>query len=1734
MIKVKKFGSFAGVFTPSILTILGVIMYLRLGWVVGQAGLISALVIIIIAHIISVSTGLSISSIATDKKIKVGGIYYILSRSLGLPIGGSIGIALLIGTALSISLYLVGFAESFLSIEAIRTFTGLEQDVNGYRIISTVAILILVILAFISTSLAIKTQFYILGAIGLSLISIFVGFFVHTEFAPESVIIPSLQNGVSLEIVFAVFFPAVTGFTAGVAMSGDLKNPKKAIPLGTMSAIAIGFVVYVVLAIGFAVFVNRDLLANDYNFLLKIAWFSPFVIAGIWGATLSSALGGILGGPRILQAISTDRITPKIFAKGYGGSNEPRNALILIFIIAEAGILIGNLNVIAGIVSMFFLASYGFINLAFFLESWASTDFRPSFKVNRYIGLTGFIVAFGVMFNLDMVSMFAALIIMLGLYFFLKRKQLKSEYGDVWQSVYSSLVRSALLKMNKSNIEQRNWRPNIVLFSGGTKKRPHLIDFGKCIVGKHGVLSNFDLIENKNAKIILPKHKQSLPAEDTDPGIFTRRKTVKDIYDGIESISGVYGFSGFEPNTVLLGWTRQTHNPERFAEMLNTLYDLDLNVLLLDYDKKAGFGNFNLIDIWWKDMSNQGNFALTLSKLLVFSNDWQNADIRLIIVNSRNDQSDNILRKAEHLLDYMRVNATVKVINNQIEQKPYYEIVLSESRNTDLVISGIPEIEKGKEAEFVNKTNKLLNKIGTVLLIKASSNFKKLNLGIDTDQLKYISEKVDQVVGKDIKIQKVEYPAKEEVASELTALYESIFEIINNFHQEYILPALKFNINKTFAIEQNINEAFKTIESKSFLSAGKKKQKGLIASIKTNQLVRIIKILEEFQKTINSSQKTELDKGLSYLITEIGNAIQNVPLRITIAIFKYNLLSNNEDKLKAKFFKRFKRIIHSEKSLEDGISYSIKYKKLIKSYLPERVYQKLDETLDKFGQYSIWYIIEFQKLLNSLNKYFDIFEQKEITPEIIFAGKKEISEILKKLNELNEKAQVILYESLLNEISVVITEIGKQTENVPANPDIKKQKSGMIKNLCKNISNVPERWASNRFLLYNGAIIEIKLFLIKYRLQKIIDKTLAEIQQTADDKINSKLRKLDTYINKYIRELKNDKSVEFVLPDNELQLDEKNDFKLSLNKITDKANRNIKAIVNKLPETTEFLSAGSLNEVTNIIFEEVNTVSISTYQLVDYYVQSNLLEPLLSITETLPADIHEATSKIKDTVRLISLGSIKTELLSTDDEVLYDLDSPESYRDRSDFVLFAEEQLKIIRKIVNHIKEIIESVQQELNEHITLTSDELSIYRLLKTPDKYKQYVIKREAQRKMSVIRKRMSGIKHIIQKQKANLWYKQSDAFLFAKKISEGEQEKLSIIDSLLNLKESVSPKLEVLNKIPFYYRQLFLHKYNYQSEFWFNRQKELKEVEKAISRYSGGYSGAILIKGERKSGKTFFTNYIASTLYINRHVYTITPPSAGSVDNDVFVKTLRDVTRLRGSYNNIFSRLPENSMIIIDDLELWWEKSENGTAVINLIIELIRKYGHKCLFVITVNNESYHIINQMTVIESYFLSVIDLLPFNALGLQEVIMFRHKLSGLDLRIANKQTSKLNNTELAKLFAKYFNYSKGNVGLALSAWVANITDVKERTILIKHPQIPDVSVLDNLSPDILVYLLQFILHKRLDIQKLQRITLDQEEDVCNNILFLKRAGLINEIADHIFELNKYLFIHVKNIISWK
>ncbi len=726
--KIRKFGTFSGVFTPSILTIVGVIMYMRLGWVVGNAGLIGAIGIIVLAHLIAVTTGLSVSSVATDKKIGAGGIYYVLSRSMGIPIGGSIGIALAIGTAFSIALYLIGFAESF------NAFFGFGMTINDFRFTGTLALISLTLLALISTSVALKAQYVILAAIIISLVSVFFG---TSEFTPTSIPLFSTMDAVPLEVVFAVFFPAVTGFTAGIAMSGDLKDPKKSIPSGTLFAIGVGLLIYLALAVFLAVTVDFEVLKAEYNILMKIALFAPAVVAGIWGATLSSALGGILGGPRIIQAMSMDKVAPKLFGFGKGKNKEPVNALLLVFIIAEAGILIGELDIIARVVSMFYLTAYGFINISFFLESWANPDFQPTFKIKRWIGLLGFIACFTVMFKLDMFAMLAALAVIGALYFGLQKKEVKLQSNDVWRSVWENVVNKGLKRIDARvvNIDS-NWNPNVILFSGQSKHQSYLLELAKTISGRTGIVTNFKLILDKNNNKPLKKTEQVIRDDNfKDLGIFARQIKVDNIYKGITNIATTFGFSGVEPNTIMMGWPKGLESSEEYAEMTQTLLYLDYNLLYLDFDRKTKFGNYHTVDLWWRETdSKNAEMMLNIARFIIASPQWNNTNIRVLFVNNNNVEKALINSKISKLVEDLRVSVEIVIINNAVEQDSFYNIIKQHSKTTDLTLVGIPNFKIEKQAEFILKNNQLFETIGSTLLVKAANNFNVLDLNFSKEK----------------------------------------------------------------------------------------------------------------------------------------------------------------------------------------------------------------------------------------------------------------------------------------------------------------------------------------------------------------------------------------------------------------------------------------------------------------------------------------------------------------------------------------------------------------------------------------------------------------------------------------------------------------------------------------------------------------------------------------------------------------------------------------------------------------------------------------------------------------------------------------------------------------------------------------------------------------------------------------------------------------------------------------
>ena len=299
-----KLGTFIGVYTPTVLTILGVIMFLRFGWVVGSVGLPKTLLIVVIANVITLITALSLSAVATNIHVGVGGAYYMISRSLGLEIGGAIGVPLFLSQAFSVTLYAFGLAESLRIV-----WPGVPVELAAFVIVAAVGIL-----AFKGANAALKAQIPLMVLIVMAIAALAVGVLRgHYVADPVPVAAPAAK-AVGFWVVFAVFFPAVTGVMAGLGLSGDLRNPGKAIPLGAIAATLTGFVIY--LGVPFLLHAGANPQAlKDPLIWTRIAPLGAWlVVPGLWGAIFSSAVGSALGAPRTLQALAMDELAPKMLA----------------------------------------------------------------------------------------------------------------------------------------------------------------------------------------------------------------------------------------------------------------------------------------------------------------------------------------------------------------------------------------------------------------------------------------------------------------------------------------------------------------------------------------------------------------------------------------------------------------------------------------------------------------------------------------------------------------------------------------------------------------------------------------------------------------------------------------------------------------------------------------------------------------------------------------------------------------------------------------------------------------------------------------------------------------------------------------------------------------------------------------------------------------------------------------------------------------------------------------------------------------------------------------------------------------------------------------------------------------------------------------------------------------------------------------------------------------------------
>ncbi|XP_059523962.1 solute carrier family 12 member 3 isoform X2 [Myotis daubentonii] len=629
-----RFGWVKGVMIRCMLNIWGVILYLRLPWITAQAGIVLTWIIILLSVTVTSITGLSISAISTNGKVKSGGTYFLISRSLGPELGGSIGLIFAFANAVGVAMHTVGFAETVRDL--IQEYgSPIVDPVNDIRIIGVVTVTVLLAISLAGMEWESKAQVLFFMVIMVSFANYLVGtlippsedkasrgFFSYRGDIFVQNLVPDWRGpDGSFFGMFSIFFPSATGILAGANISGDLKDPAIAIPKGTLMAIFWTTVSYLAISATIGSCVVRDAsgnlndtvtpglgaceglacgygwnftecaqqhnchygLINYYQTMSMVSGFAPLITAGIFGATLSSALACLVSAAKVFQCLCEDQLYPLIgfFGKGYGKNKEPIRGYLLAYAIAVAFIIIAELNTIAPIISNFFLCSYALINFSCFHASITnSPGWRPSFRYySKWAALFGAVISVVIMFLLTWWAALIAIGVVLFLLLYVVYKKPEVNWGSSVQAGSYNMALSYSVGLNEVEEHIKNYRPQCLVLTGPPNFRPALVDFvgtftrnlslmicGHVLIGpRKQRMPELRAIANGHTKWL---NKRKIKAFYSDV-------IAEDLRSGVQVLMQAVGLGRMKPNILVVGFKTnwQSAHPATVEDYIGILHD---------------------------------------------------------------------------------------------------------------------------------------------------------------------------------------------------------------------------------------------------------------------------------------------------------------------------------------------------------------------------------------------------------------------------------------------------------------------------------------------------------------------------------------------------------------------------------------------------------------------------------------------------------------------------------------------------------------------------------------------------------------------------------------------------------------------------------------------------------------------------------------------------------------------------------------------------------------------------------------------------------------------------------------------------------------------------------------------------------------------------------------------------------------------------------------------------------
>lgn len=700
----RRLGT-APVYFTAISTILGAIIFLRFGYAVGTLGFWGVVFIIILGHFVTIPTALAISEIATNKRVEGGGEYFIISRSFGLNIGATIGIALYLSQAISVAFYVIAFTESF---EFLFNYVANQYHVIMPRQLISLPVMVGLAILIIKkgANLGIKALYIVAAILLFSLIMFFLG---KPELGSSGVFNlanAEFRNSQDFFMIFAIVFPAFTGITAGVGLSGDLRRPGKSIPRGTILATFTGLILYFFIVYKLAVSASAEDLVAHQLIMSRIALWGWLVIPlGLAAATISAALGSIMVAPRTLQALAQDQAFPskranRWLAAANTTDNEPKNASFITAVIAFIFVALGDVNAVATIISMFFMVTYGSLCLISFLNHFgASPSYRPAFRSRWYISLTGFVVSVWVMFKINTPYALLAFLLITLIYLYINHYHKNRDgFAALFSNALYQLNRNLqiLLQHKKKNDSNTEWRPSAICISKESFARDTSFRLLNWISFKYGFGTYLHRIKGYYSKSTVELAHQELQKliahyENIPNHVYVDTLISPSYTSAIAQAIQIPGIARMENNMVIFEFDKE--DPVNIVDIVDNFSLVNAGnfdiCILASSEKNIHFKEG--IHIWINAFDTENaSLMILLSYIILGHPDWKGAKIQIFII-SKPDEIEGARQQMNQLVMSGRLPITtkhIKIISRDADTTTK-SLINKYSENAGLTLIGI-------------------------------------------------------------------------------------------------------------------------------------------------------------------------------------------------------------------------------------------------------------------------------------------------------------------------------------------------------------------------------------------------------------------------------------------------------------------------------------------------------------------------------------------------------------------------------------------------------------------------------------------------------------------------------------------------------------------------------------------------------------------------------------------------------------------------------------------------------------------------------------------------------------------------------------------------------------------------------------------------------------------------------------------------------------------------------------